>query len=164
MGEIKLTFRKMTAFIIILLASILLAGCSKGSSPEVAFHHYGQSWEEKDFSSMYEGLSKVSKEYISQEEFLDRYQNIYQGIGAENIKITMVEQTEIQEEEKGNVRIPFNLQMETIAGHVEFNQVAILVQDGEKNWTIEWRENMIFPDMEKGDRIRVETIPAKRGE
>ena len=155
----------IVALFIILLFPMIIIGCSKTIHPEDTFQEYTSNWEKQDFASMYEVLSKNSKQYIKQDEFLNRYENIYKGIEAENISIHIEEKTPLKQEDHKSI-ISFTLVMDTIAGQVEFSQEAILVQEGgdEKEWAIEWNESMIFPKMEKDDVVRVETIVARRGE
>lgn len=153
--------KHLYVFILIISLGIIIAGCSSKESPEEVFETYISHWIEEDFSSMYEMLSANTKEYISEEEFVDRYENIYGGIEGGNIQITFDEEEEfIQENDM--LGIPFEFQMDTIVGTIEFEYIAHLVE-GEDNWNIEWDESMIFPQMEQGDRIQVKTSPANRG-
>lgn len=150
-------------FIIVLLAMITM-GCSKTTHPKDAFQEYMLMWEKQDFASMYEALSESSKQYIGQEEFFNRYENIYKGMQATNISIHIEEEEEPNEQENQGGIIPFTLAMDTIAGQVEFSHKVTLIQEEEKEWVIEWDESMILPQMVEGDSVRVETIAAQRGE
>jgi penicillin-binding protein len=157
----------LTIFIIALLL-IITIGCSKVNNPEDTFEAYLLNWEKQEFNSMYEALSTNSKEYISQDEFLKRYENIYGGIEAKNISINIKDDDEEPQDKEDNESIvPFTLLMDTVAGKVEFSHEVKLIQEDDedgKKWAIEWNESMIFPQMVKGDSVRVETIAAQRGE
>lgn len=153
-------------FITILLL-IITIGCSKVNNPEDIFEAYISNWEQQEFNSMYEALSTNSKEYISQDEFIKRYENIYGGIEAKNISANIKDDEEQQEEEDNENIVPFTLVMDTVAGQVEFSHEVKLIQEDDedgKKWGIEWNESMIFPQMDRGDSVRVETIAAQRGE
>lgn len=163
MKKIKYKF----LFILILVLGIFISGCQEEEeNPGEVFDRYTSHWIEEDFTSMYDMLSGDSKDYISQEEFINRYENIYNGIGAKDIQITFNEEEEYDGEETP-INIPYDFQMETIIGSMDFKHRAQLIEEEREEgnvWALEWDESMIFPQMEEGDSIRVSTIPADRGE
>ncbi|MBS4538534.1 penicillin-binding transpeptidase domain-containing protein [Clostridium sp. D2Q-11] len=148
--------------ILILMISIIFTGCDKQTAKE-AFNVYKEKWENNNYEEMYEMLSTDSKEYISKEEFIDRYKNIYDGIGADNISIELNDDKDEEENP-----ISFSIKMDTTAGTVDINdyQVNMIEEevDNEKVWAIEWNESLIFPQMSSGDIVRVNTLTASRGE
>lgn len=162
---------KNLSFIKILLISFALAmfifsGCSKAKSATDAFELYTQSWQNKDYETMYSMLSDESKKYISKEDFINRYTNIYSSIEAESIKISI--DSKNKKEESTKTSIPFALAMTTAAGDINIDGYsANLVKekvDNKDSWCINWDEKMIFPQMEKGDKVRIDTTEGKRGE
>ncbi|MBU5484358.1 penicillin-binding transpeptidase domain-containing protein [Clostridium sp. MSJ-11] len=148
---------------ILVLATFSLGGCSlKEKNSVETFNVYKDYWQKKDYKAMYGMLSNEAKTKITEENFVDRYSNIYSGIEANNISINA------ESTDKNPEKIPFSLTMTTVAGDVTINgyEVAMVKEkvDNKKVWTINWSEKMIFPHMESQDKVRVETIPAKRGE
>lgn len=147
--------------ILILVSLSILTGCNKQTVSE-GFNTYKDKWEDKDYDAMYDMLSKDSKKYISKEDFIDRYSNIYDGIGVKNINV------KTKENEKDKNNIEFSLTMDTLAGEVELEGYKVeMIQEkieGEDTWTLKWDESLIFPEMTKDDKVRVNTLEAKRGE
>lgn len=158
--------KKQSVFIIFITTLVLLiGGCSDTATPEEAFESYISHWTQGEFDLMYEITSSDSKKYISKEDFVARYENIYEGIKAENVSITFSE--EEAKEEEHNKNIPYTLTMDTLAGPIELGHNAkFILEEGqeEEKWVLQWDESMLFPQMEKGDSVRVETISSKRGE
>ncbi|MGO1478351.1 penicillin-binding transpeptidase domain-containing protein [Senegalia sp. (in: firmicutes)] len=152
---------KLLLISLILITILVFTACDKQTASE-AFNTYEVKWEDKDYEAMYEILSKDSKKYISKEDFIDRYKNIYDGIGAKDINISVNENDEDSEE------IKFDISMNTLAGKVEIEAYeAKMVKekiDDEYIWLVEWDESLIFPQMSKEDKVRVDTLDAKRGE
>lgn len=58
--------------------------------------------------------------------------------------------------------------MNTLAGVIELDDFKAKMieekQDDKKTWFIKWNESLIFPQMEKEDKVRITTIESKRGE
>ncbi|PRR77782.1 Beta-lactam-inducible penicillin-binding protein [Clostridium liquoris] len=159
----KRLFIALVAVIILILSTFVLGGCSfKQKNSVETFNTYKDYWQKKDYKGMYSMLSNEAKAKISEKNFIDRYSNIYSGIEANNISINA------ESTDKNAEKIPFSLTMTTAAGEVavkgyEADMVKEKV-DNKKIWAINWSEKMIFPQMESQDKVRVETIAAKRGE
>ncbi|WP_315120838.1 penicillin-binding transpeptidase domain-containing protein [uncultured Clostridium sp.] len=148
---------------ILVLATFSLVGCSFGGKNSVeTFNVYKDYWQKKDYKAMYGMLSNEAKSKITEKDFVDRYSNIYSGIEANNISINA------ESTDKNAEKTPFSLTMTTAAGDVTVDGYeADMIKeniDNKKVWTINWSEKMIFPQMESQDKVRVETILAKRGE
>lgn len=158
--------KKQRSFLILIITlGLLIAGCSNTATPEEVFGNYISHWTQGKFDSMYEIVSSDSKEYISKEDFVSRYENIYGGIEAENVSITFDKEQATQEE---NIKtIPYTLTMDTLAGPIELDHKArFTLEEGEEGerWTLQWDESMIFPQMEEGDSVRVQATSSQRGE
>ena len=155
--------------LLIIALGLVLSACSKDeeeATPEGVFEKYISYWMEEDFSSMYELLSSDSKDYISQEDFLARYENIYSGIGAGNIEISFTTEEDEASDEVEEVDLAYSLKLDTVVGTLDFDHKASLVLEeveGEEAWKVKWNESMIFPQMEPGDKVRVNSTPARRG-
>lgn len=159
----KRLFTALVAVIILILSTFVLGGCSfKEKSSVETFNTYKDYWQKKDYKGMYSMLSNEAKAKIGEKNFIDRYSNIYNGIEANNISINA------ESTDKNAEKIPFSLTMTTAAGEVTVKgyEAAMVKEkvDNKKIWTINWNEKMIFPQMESQDKVRAETIAAKRGE
>ncbi len=97
-----------------------------------------------------------AKTNISREDFVTRNQAIYEGIGAENIEVTL------QETESGDDQVRFQFNMNTSAGEMAFTNTAHLTYESGQ-WLIDWDDSLIFPELTSEDKVRVETISAERG-
>ncbi|WP_430790927.1 penicillin-binding transpeptidase domain-containing protein [Virgibacillus flavescens] len=162
---------KKTIFLLTILLSILLAGCTdKEVSPNDRFETYVSNWQDKDFTNMYDMLAKKAKSSYSTKQYVDRYKKIYKDINVSDLKITYDKLTEKEVEaalEKGETTYPFSVEMNTIAGSITFDYEAKLVQQGEedkKNWYVKWDPGYIFPAMKNGGEIDIVSEQPRRGE
>lgn len=154
--------KSRTLLIVSMIFILLIAtmGCSKTSKAEKLLDSYREMWIKQDFKGMYELVSTKSKVEISEEEFLNRYSNIYSAIGASNL---LIETTGESEKIEKDITIPFKLTMDTIAGKVELPDFKITIVEDEKELKVQWDESLIFPAMVKGDKIRVIDHIGSRG-
>ncbi|OLS03155.1 penicillin-binding transpeptidase domain-containing protein [Tissierella creatinophila] len=154
-------YKILTIFMIAIISIFTFTACSKETVKD-SFNIYKTALEDKDYKKMYTMLSSSSKEVIKEEDFIERYNKIYEGIDAKNIKVDVKE----NEEEKETVN--FIVQMDTLAGKISIdNYKAKMVKEkreDKKGWFIEWDESLIFPGMSKDDKVKVKVLPAKRGE
>lgn len=155
-----------------LLLIMFLAACSKddGITPNERFDAYIDLWQDEDFKAMYDMLATDSTDAYPTEEFIDRYQKIYDDLNVSNLKINFkkLDDDELNEAyENGTATIPFSVDMDTIAGEIDFDYEATIVQEGEeeeKDWFIQWDPGFIFPELKDGGEIHLETTEARRGE
>lgn len=130
------------------------------TNPEDIWKKYISLINEQKYEEMYSMLSEESKAQISQEDFIKRNKNIYEGIDMVNMQ---VEITGVFEEDSKTRKIEYNSSMETAAGNIEFSNTLKLEKDKEQGYTIKWTSNLIFPQLNDTDKVRIKTISAERG-
>lgn len=151
--------------ILIVMLLLIAVGCSKKEEPSEVLNDYLSNWENRDFHAMYEQLSEEVKNKITEEAFIERYEAIYNGMGMENLQITSQADSEEQLEPDGDlITVPYSVEMDTIAGSIEYSHRLTLEQNDEGVWLIKWNSSQIFPQLSTGDKVRVKTLEAERGE
>ena len=157
---------KIWGWAVLVTLILTLGGCSELPDPQERFDEYLSAWKAQDFKAMYHLLSVQSKEKTSEEEFVERHTNIYSGIELSNLQIDVAYPEDIEPNEENEIEFPIHVSMETLAGHVEFPyQVRTVLEEKEEGqtWSVHWNEQMIFPQLEEGDEVRVRTEKAPRG-
>ena len=162
---------KNKKIIIIVISIILILAISVGigitiyfnnkpkNKPEDVLQTFASYINDKKYEDMYSLLSSKSKANISEEDFIKRNKNIYEGIEAENFSV------DIQSIENENklAKVTYKNSMDTMSGHVDFTNTVTLELNEEKEYKIDWMSNLIFPKLNTEDKVRVKTIEAKRG-
>lgn len=151
----------IVAIIIVIIAIIGLVyflNMPKGK-PEDVVNEYFSKLNDKKYDELYQYLSSDSKANISEEDFISRNKNIYEGVDAVKIEIQLGEKSK----ENNEIIIPYTEKMGTSAGNVEFENKIKLVKE-DKSYKIEWSSSLIFPELRDTDKVRVSTIGASRGE
>ena len=153
----------VTIIILLILAIAIICGVVYMNTPkeksEDVLAKYFSLLNEKNYTELYSLISSESKNKISEEDFVKRNQNIYEGIDAVNIKIEITN----KEKENNREKISYNEEMSTSAGNISFTNTVNLVKE-EKEYKINWSSSMIFPELRDTDKIRVSSIESERGE
>src|SRR5690625_1488223 len=157
-----------------LVGIILISACSNNEpSPNDRMEKYVQLWHENAFTEMYEMLSEDTINTFPTDEFIDRYEKVYTDLEIEDLEITYSEldKDDVAEAlEEGVATYSLQVNMNSMAGPIQFEKDIHLhfVQDSEdeeeQDWYVEWNPGFIFPEVEDGGKIRIETEQAKRGE
>ncbi|PAE19102.1 hypothetical protein CHH80_18285 [Bacillus sp. 7504-2] len=158
--------KRITLWMLTFFLMFMAGGCSKKLSPEDSFSMYLESWEEMNFAEMYQHLSGNAKERMSEQQFVERYEKIYNGIEVKQLKITG-RYTDTEETKGGAITLKYTVRMTTNAGPIEFDHQAQLVKEKsneKQQWFVNWEPSLIFPTMEEGDTVGVRTLKATRGE
>lgn len=147
--------KNIYAFSMVLCLLFTMTACSQAStSPKEVLKAYMTALSEKNYEKMYSMISKDSG--ISQDDFTTRNKNIYEGIDAENITI------EIDEDNSKDNIVSYKTTMDTTAGQLSFtNKVTFVSEDGQNK--IKWNSNVIFPDLNNDDTVKVKTTAGTRG-
>lgn len=148
---------------------LILAGCNDDITPEERLQDYTALWEAGDYETMYqEFVSDETKELYDEAAFVERQTALDEALGIEERTVSFTpspEDTEWSEEEPAE--FPLSIQVETLAGPVEWEQSMTLTHlETEENntWMVDWTPQFILPGLEDGDEVRVTTQPFNRGE
>lgn len=149
--------------LILLLCVCVLTGCGKEAvQPEELLQSYFSLLNEKKYEEMYSYLTEEAKANVEKDAFVERYENIYEGIEASDIMI-QIQEEEDEDKKAKTRRVRYTLSMETVAGSIVFDSVAIFQQDEEGAYKMNWDSQDIFPDLKEGEKVKVVSTAAKRG-
>ena len=126
-------------------------------SPEELLVQYMNYIPLREYEKMYAMLDVEQSGDISRGDFIKRNSAIYEGIEAENITI------EILSYDAKHCQVTYQMAFDTIADSVCFTNCASWVK-GEDGYKLIWKDNLIFPDLERTDKVRISTTQARRGE
>src|SRR5690625_1344773 len=129
--------KKQTMFLIMMITIVLfaLSACSNEQHhPHERVEQYVSLWHDSNFTDMYDMLTEDTKENFPTEDFIDRYEKIYEDLVIEDLTISYQELSDEQLEqamENGEVSFPLHVSMNSIAGPIEFSQELdlVLVED-----------------------------------
>ena len=163
--------KKIIIAIVVIALIIIIAGTLTAvwilnqpkNDPAKTWQTYISCINNKNYEEMYNMITEESKNAISQEDFITRNKNIYEGIDMSDMQISNLQITKL--EENSNIsEISYYSTMNTTAGQVEFNNTVRLTEDKEKGYLVNWSSSLIFPQLGSEDKVRVKTIEAERGE
>ncbi|WP_285814821.1 penicillin-binding transpeptidase domain-containing protein [Thomasclavelia cocleata] len=150
----NLSLKKSKVFIIgvaiIVIVTLIFFLFNRGKDAGEVVEEYYSHLTKKDYKKMYAMLTRGSLARTSQKVFETRYENIYEGIEAKNMKVKINEVND-------NV-VNCTISMDTIAGKVSYdNKITV------KNDEIVFNEKMLFDGIEGENKVRVLTDNASRG-
>lgn len=145
---------------------------SRATLPEMTaqqvFDQYRQAWERFDFAAMYATFSTAARAKYDQEAFVTRLNTIFTAMEARNLKVVDIDSSASSVSADGRSIFAFGMTMDTKIGpvKVEHYKMALLreVVDDRTVFGVEWNERLLFPNMGEDDKIRINTVPASRGE
>ena len=157
--------KRLLAAAALMLSLTIAAGCGKKEpQPEELLTEYIDLLNEEKYEEMYAYLTEEARASIDQAAYVERYENIYGGIEAVNIRADIEEREDGHKDKKAvTQRVKYKLTMDTLAGELSFDTVAIFTKDEEGAYKMSWDSQDIFPGLYEGEKVRVKTIPAKRG-
>ena len=121
--------------------------------------------EQKKYDEMYDLVITD----LSKEDFVARNKNIYDGVQAKDISCVITANSKVNTNTTENVEqselysnVSYRFDMATIAGNITFNNtVKVKTKDGSSK--INWDSSMIFPGLKNDEKVRINTLKARRG-
>lgn len=149
---------------VIVFLSILAVGgfyiyISNTTKPENILNEYISKINEAKYNEMYEMISDRSKGQITEEDFVKRNKNIYEGIDMSNLKIDI---KKIEKESSKKYAITYITSMNVSGQNISFENRSNIIKEDNK-LKIDWSSNMIFPNLNVTDKVKVSTSKAIRG-
>ena len=83
--------------------------------PEDILEKYIEKTNEQNYKEMYQMLTEEAKKQISEEDFIKRNENIYEGIEMSNMEIKI---TNIEKEKDATSKISYTEKINTAAGKI----------------------------------------------
>ena len=164
MSKKKIIIISVVAIILVIIAVVIgiffyISNQPKNNPGDVV-STYAQYIVDQNYEEMYNLISENSKAQTSQEDYINRNKNIYEGIEIANFAINI---TSVEKGDNNTVKVSYNNSMDTMAGHIEFANSMTLSLDDNKEYKINWSSNLIYPSLNNSDKVRVKTIEAERG-
>lgn len=163
----KKKIRMILCMILILLAVLtlgaavsmqMLAQKEKGlKKPDELLMTYMHDISEKKYEEMYRMMDTEASRQISKEDFIQRNTAIYEGIEMRNMTVKVLSY------DKEKERVEYQTSLDTAAGSLSFENEAFF-QKREDGYYLMWDDSLIFPWLRPGDKVKVSTLQAKRGE
>lgn len=149
---------------VIVCLSILAVGgfyiySSNTTKPEDVLNEYISKINEAKYNEMYEMISDRNKGQITEEDFVKRNKNIYEGIDMSNLKIDI---KNIEKESSKKYAITYITSMNVSGQNISFENRSNIIKEDNK-LKIDWSSNMIFPNLNGTDKVKVSTSKAIRG-
>jgi cell division protein FtsI/penicillin-binding protein 2 len=143
--EIKKKYIIGISVCVLLIVSVFFI-FNQGKSNEQVVTEYFELLKKKDYKQMYQMLNQKTVYTPTQKYFVEKYKEIYDDIGANNIQVKILD-------EKNDI-VKYQISMDTVAGTIEYkNKIGV------KNEQIQFMK-----DYKDGCKIKVTTYnPEKRG-
>ena len=148
--EIKKKYIIGISVCVLLIVSVFFI-FNQGKSNEQVVTEYFELLKKKDYKQMYQMLNQKTVYTPTQKYFVEKYKEIYDDIGANNIQVKILD-------EKNDI-VKYQISMDTVAGTIEYkNKIGV------KNEQIQFNNNLIMKGYKDGCKIKVTTYnPEKRG-
>ena len=168
--------KKKTKIIITILLIILLISAVAGAgyyiywlneekkksfnNPEEVLATYTNYINEQKYDEAYCLLSQECKNQITQDDFKAQYENIYGKLAVQSIETS---NNKVENADYNNSKITYSTKLKTSYGEVDFENAMSFKKQDDKKYYIDWNYEIIYPGLEKTDKIDIQKKYAKRG-
>jgi len=145
-------------FLLLGAAVLMLAACTAQAVPErYDISDYFKAFEAMDFEAMWEYVSPDAK--VDKDTFLSKYRAIFSGLGVESVEVSNLSGPD----EDGVCTYTATYRTKDYGDFTNDYKLTVRTDIG-GDAKVLWEYSLIFPEMEEGSTVRVETLKAARGE
>ncbi len=120
---------------------------------------WAATWQTGDFQAMYGLLSDAARDTISEDDFVARYQAIYDRATITNVVVTLGTDPLAADADA----VPFNAAFTSTAlGEFDQDNTLPLVQQNGV-WTVDWTPSAIFDGLDDDGCVDLQSDPTERG-
>ena len=161
--------KKVMLLCLFVAFSLMVAGCQEKPQPDDRLQEYVDLWNKGKFDSMFtDYVNNSTKDTYKKEDFVTRYKDIYEDLEVKDVKVSFKKpEKEVDWDKETKAKFPVSISFNTLAGEVKYDKEVTLTKekkDEDETWFVHWDPSFILPEMEKGDKVGLESISAKRGE
>lgn len=155
------------------ISFISFSGCSKEEphDPMETFYGYQSAFENQDFEAMYELLDEESRRNLNKEEYVERYERLYDTVPLTDTKLEpRMEIFDIEKkmETADSMKLPVNLSMkkedETISYSFDATLVKEVNEEEKAYYRVAFDPLLVYRNYQLTDTIEVEEKLPERGE
>lgn len=157
----------ITVFLVIIFVAVavlawffLFKEDSQAATQNV-YDTYVQDVTQERYEAIYDLIHEDVVATVDKETVTNRYTNIFGGINAENVTFTLIGAEESENDTGWYYK--YKMTMDTSAGTLDNTYSMQICKDSDDQYKIMWSSNLIFPQLDDTDTVRVNTLSAKRG-
>lgn len=126
--------------------------------------HFIELVEGQEYEQLANFVSETSLEEIdySVQDVQERYETVYGGVGVGEISAENIEL--IEEDDSGEYRLSYDLQMTTSLGELPLQSYTTTFQELEDEFRVNWEPSLLFPQMEVRDTVQIQFMTGDRGD
>jgi len=148
---------RFLAVLLCILLCAALVGCeAEEAAPIADISEYLRAFEAMDYGAMFE--ASAPKGDIAKDAFTLKYDNIFTGLGVKSVRVESVSTPDIG----GTIRFSATYVTEEYGDYTNAFAAETAFEEGVCK--VKWDYSLIFPEMEAGSSVRVDTLHATRGE
>ncbi|MGM0126408.1 hypothetical protein IGI37_003837 [Enterococcus sp. AZ194] len=123
---------------------------------------FTQAIEKEEFDKLEKLVSKDTEKEsgYKAKEVVKKYQTVFSGISAQSVKITDIKTIKKDQ----TYQFTYQLQLTTPLGKMAPQSYKGTLVKEESDYKVQWQPNLIFPEMEKEDKVSYTLTEAVRGE
>ncbi len=133
---------------------------TKAPQPDVTARRFLEAWKNDDYSTMYQLLTALSKDAISEEEFVQHYRGIASEVALEKVDYSILSAL-VSSPRSAQVSYRVTLRSALVGDITRDTLMNLSRENGE--WRIQWNDTLVLPELVGGNYLAMERYVPGRG-
>jgi len=146
---------------IFIMGAGLLTGCSVTDGAPGTGEAFAEKIAARDYAGAYEYIYSLSSDVQSQEDFVTRFENIYEVLEITDVSLLNYN---VAQKTENEYSLTYSLQLQSsLLGTLHYDYTTDIVA-GPLGYNVIYTPSLILPMLEEGDKVRVLNQQGARGE
>jgi len=135
-------------------------GVTKVPSPDTAAQRFLDAWKNENYPAMYQMLTSLSKDAISEEEFIQHYRGIAAEIALTEVETSILSAL-VSSPQSAQVSYRVTLRSALVGDISRDTLMNLSRENGE--WRVQWNDTLVLPELVGGNYLAMERYVPGRG-
>jgi len=135
-------------------------GVTKVPSPDTAARRFLDAWKNENYPAMYQMLTSLSKDAISEEEFIQHYRGIAAEVALTEVEYSILSAL-VSSPQSAQVSYRVTLRSALVGDITRDTLMNLSRENGE--WRVQWNDTLVLPELVGGNFLAMERYVPGRG-
>ncbi|AKG74734.1 penicillin-binding transpeptidase domain-containing protein [Salinicoccus halodurans] len=132
-------------------------------SEDETLNGFTEAFQDQNFGGLYGFVSEDAKNTYSEEDVVNRNEQIFNDLGIKNVKLENLQESE-EDAGENHKKYTGDLTMDTAYGELKRDyEIQLSYNEGENDWFVEWTPDLILPGL-ADNQLKINSFTGARGE
>lgn len=159
----RITWIGLAVVVIVAAVFFLISSDLLQKSEDETLNGFTEAFQDQNFGGLYGFVSEDAKNTYSEEDVVNRNEQIFNDLEIKNVKLENLQESE-EDAGENHKKYTGDLTMDTAYGELKRDyEIQLSYNEEENDWFVEWTPDLILPGL-ADNQLKINSFTGERGE